>query len=367
VALPTDFPDVPFAARRISASGAPRLSTHLLPSFAHSPPRLSENDTDLGPPAPEPSDDAGMLSSDEDDAPPDGRARALPPGGVFGPRPLSRDPEMEAHIAAQRAAEAQLGALDADLIARLSGPLRRVTLRPASAMPSVEAAAAARGGGAAAGASAAALWGWGGTAEDGDDDDDDDDGHPSSAVAAAAAAAAARSRAGKPTGPVRYATLPRSSAQQRWEERDAGAGAAPAPTSSPVLHRRATGAGAAPSGGGMARTAARIAAAHGAAAAAAAAAASPGGGAGNPSMQRAASSVVLRPSTASAALSGRARTADAASFSLVGTSAAGSGVSSPRPPLSPLSAASRARGAGAARPRGNTPLSGVRASGGIGE
>jgi hypothetical protein len=174
---------------------------------------------------------------------------------------------MEAKLAASARAEATLSAHDLALIARMSGPLRRVTLRPATAGP----AAASRLGPDAAAArfdasggrpmAAASQWAWGGGAEaglggDDDDDDDDDDSDGGSGANAAAlpgqrtsASSAQAPRVGRGSAgggaeaarvPSRNAPFPRAPSGREGARDLPPPGAEPEPTESPRLARRST-------------------------------------------------------------------------------------------------------------------------------
>lgn len=277
VALPTDFPELPpAAARRSVAFRTPPASP---------PAAAGEDEGEL--------EVLLMPSSSDDDAGGEAADRPAPlplPLSAFGPRPLSRDPEMEAKLAASARAEATLSAHDVALIARMSGPLRRVTLRPATAGPAASAYASAgpsrfdaSGGRPMA---AASQWNWGGTAEAGADDDSDDDLDDSASQGGVAAAVVAPApRAGRssvggggespavvrPAGrqPSRNATFPRQSSGRGSAAEFQAASAEPEPTDSPrAVPRRSSSSG---SGGGLARAGERIARNNAANAAAAAA------------------------------------------------------------------------------------------------
>jgi len=281
VALPSDFPELPPAAvrrssvyRRLSAATNltfPRESA--APSDPASPGSLDED-------APVPS------SSDDDDDAGEAADRPAPlplPLAAFGPRPLSRDPEMEAKLAASTRAEATLSAHDVALIARMSGPLRRVTLRPATAAPAGAAQNAAQGGAAAftrfdtSGGrpmAAASQWNWGGgdDAEDESESDEDDVGADATKGGAGPPLELlrfGRSSVGAGTEAVRPAvrlptknnTFPRPSSGARGDDQDAAAAppsAEPEPTQSPRVAPRRNGSGSG-SSGGLARAGERIA------------------------------------------------------------------------------------------------------------
>jgi hypothetical protein len=152
LAPPHDFPPVPArGARHALAAGFPDAVLE------------SDSDCDDSPVAADVFSDALAAGVDDEDDLGDGQLPMPPmPWRQVGPRPLSRDPEMEARKAAQeRRAVTQE---DESLIMRMSIPMRPLALRPATASAGWPAQAAQQSVAAAqqqpSSSVSAMEWGW---------------------------------------------------------------------------------------------------------------------------------------------------------------------------------------------------------------